>query len=98
MECRLILTESCYLTLDEKKVLEKLGFTFVLTPKETGGRFTPRITENLYSLLSQDIILKMTLNSMEDLRRLIKDCGYKVVIDIDDDGDMTIEIYNDYRE
>jgi hypothetical protein len=40
----------------------------------------------------------VVISSLDDLIQFVKDSDNSVIIDFDDDGNLTLEIYDDYRE
>ena len=45
-----------------------------------------------------DITCAIDVESIEDLLTLVKTCGHHIILDIEDNGTPTLEIYDDWRE
>ena len=45
-----------------------------------------------------DVTYAIDVESIEDLVTLVKTCGHHIILDIEDEGTPTLEIYDDWRE
>ena len=45
-----------------------------------------------------DVTYAIDVESIEDLVTLVKTCGCHIILDVEDDGTPTLEIYDDWRE
>ena len=45
-----------------------------------------------------DVTYAIDVESIEDLVTLVKTCGHPIILDIEDDGTPSLEIYDDWRE
>lgn len=45
-----------------------------------------------------NVTYAIDVESIEDLIALVKTCGCHIIVDVEDDGAPTLEIYDDWRE
>lgn len=45
-----------------------------------------------------DVAYAIDVESIEDLVALVKTCGHHIILDVEDDGTPSLEIYDDWRE